>query len=444
MAVERTRNAQRFRHRRNPKGIRPALDTIARVPNSEVNAAVNAEQLRAEVRAWLEAHWQPGRTATEWLDLVIDARWAAPSWPTEWFGRGLPPEVGAVVEEEFRKLDAPGAGHDVTNLWANTVLAHGSDALRSEFLRPLLHGRVRMCLLYSEPAAGSDLAGIQTRAVRDGDEWIVNGQKVWTSAGRQADYALLIARTDLDVPKHRGITFFFFPMRQSGVEVRPLRQATGDARFNEVFITDARVPDANRLGELNAGWWVLQTALMYERAVMGGTQRRRNEADQANAARDETSEANAPVPDLSLLDVAWRSGRSHEPAIRQELMRLYAMRTVNEWNGKRARAAMEQGSSTPLASLGKLAMSGILHFAGRLQAQILGAQALLGGADHPEAADATYSMLNAYFTSIGGGTDQIQRNIIGERILGLPKEPELDKNVPFRDVLKSPAVRRDG
>jgi alkylation response protein AidB-like acyl-CoA dehydrogenase len=404
--------------------------------------AVTEAELRAEARAWLGEHWRPATPRRAFLEAVVDDRWAAPSWPEAWFGRGVSPELARAVEEEFRAVDAPGSGQDVVNLWANTVLAFGSDDLRARFLRPLLLGDVPMCLLYSEPGAGSDLAGIQTRAERDGDEWVVNGQKVWTSGGRQAEYALLITRTDWDVPKHRGITFFFFPMRQPGVEVRPLRQATGDARFNEVFITDSRVPHANMLGELNRGWWVLQTALMYERAVMGGSARRRQE-EPAAADRDPTSEASAPVPDLVLVDLARELGRTDDPRVRQHLARLHCMRTVNAWNGARARAAMEQGSSTPLASLGKLAMSGILHYAARVQAQILGAEALLGGATSPRAADCTYSMLNAYFTSIGGGTDQIQRNIIGERILGLPKEPELDKDLPFREVRKSPAVARD-
>ena len=303
-------------------------------------------------------------------------------------------------------------------------------------LRPLLLGKIDMCLLYSEPGAGSDLASVQTKAERDGDEWIVTGQKVWTSGGRQAEYALLIARTDWDVPKHRGITFFFLPMKQPGVEVRPIRQATGDSRFNEVFLTDARVADANRLGELNGGWWVLQTALMYERAVMGVSQRR-NETKKLD--RDPTSEWSAPIPDVSLVELARSRNRSTDPLVRQDLARLHCLRTVNEWNGRRAKAAMQQGSSTPLASLGKLAMSGILHFAGRLQVSLLGMEGTLGGPDQPEAADAAYALHNAFFTSIGGGTDQIQRNIIGERILGLPKEPELDKDIPFREVRTSPA-----
>jgi alkylation response protein AidB-like acyl-CoA dehydrogenase len=395
--------------------------------------------VRAEARDWLATHHRPGVDPKDWLAMVVDAGWSAPSWPVEWFGRGISPDAARAVDEEFKAAGAGGYGQDVTNLWANTVLAFGQDDLKRQVLRPLLLQQLDMCLLYSEPGAGSDLASIQTRAERDGDEWIVNGQKVWTSGGRQAQYALLITRTDWDAPKHRGITFFFFPMRQPGVEVRPIRQATGDARFNEVFITDARVPDSHRLGELNAGWWVLQTALMYERAVMGVTQRRDDARERAKVARDPTSEWSAPIPDLVLVELARSRGRHTDPLVRQDLARLHCLRTVNEWNGRRAKALMEQGSSTPLASLGKLAMSQILHFAGRLQVGLLGADATLAGEQWPEAADATYAMLNAYFTSIGGGTDQIQRNIIGERILGLPKEPEVDKDVPFRAVRTSPA-----
>jgi alkylation response protein AidB-like acyl-CoA dehydrogenase len=393
--------------------------------------------VRAEVRAWLAEHWRPERSRRDFIEAAVDAGWSAPTWPAAWFGRGLGPDLARVVVEEFRRADAPAAGQDAFNLWANTVLAYGTDALKAQFLRPLLLGEVNMCLLYSEPGAGSDLASIQTRAERDGDEFVVNGQKVWTSGGRQADYALLITRTDWDQPKHRGITFFFLPMHQQGVEVRPLRQATGDSRFNEVFLTDARVPAANMLGEENQGWWVLQTALQYERAVMGEAHRRRESDEVAGADRDPTSEATAPLPDLVLTELAQKLGRAQDPHIRQALMRLWCLRTVNGWNGARARAEIEQGSSSPVASLGKLAMSQILHYAASVQAEILGAEAMLGGAQHPIAADNTYALLNAFFTSIGGGTDQIQRNIIGERILGLPKEPEVDKNVPFREVRKA-------
>jgi len=231
------------------------------------------------------------------------------------------------------------------------------------------------------------------------------------------------------------LSFFLIPMKQEGIEVRPLRQATGDSRFNEVFLTDARVPHANMLGELNAGWWVLTSALAYERAAMGATQNR--DASQGQQERSSSSEASAPIPDLSLQQLARERGRTADMRVRQQLMVLHSWRVLNEWNNRRAKAAIEQGTTTPVVSLGKLAMSRMLHYAGRLQAEILGAEATLGVSSSADAGDATYSMLNAYFTSIGGGTDQIQRNIIGERILGLPKEPELDKALPFREIINA-------
>lgn len=399
-----------------------------------------ADRVRTEVRSWLAESWgseQADRDRSAWLERVIDSGWAAPSWPVDRHGRGLDPALSRVVDEEFRALGATGTGQDMVNLWANTLLAYGSDDLKDRFIRPLMLGEVDMCLLYSEPGAGSDLAGIQTSAVRDGDEWVVNGQKVWTSGGRQAQYALLIARTDWDVPKHQGITFFFFPMTQDGVEVRALRQATGDSRFNEVFLTDARVHDANRLGPINHGWRVLQTALAYERVAMGSSQRRRATSSDREAVRSADDERSAPAPDLSLLDLARDVGKADDPVTRQKLMRLRAMWQVNEWNGQRAKAELENGTSSSTASLGKLAMSGILHYAGSLQTELLGVEATIGGLDSPRSADATYALLNAFFTSIGGGTDQIQRNIIGERILGLPKEPSVDRDLPFRDVPKA-------
>ncbi|CAB4557824.1 MAG: acyl-CoA dehydrogenase family protein [Actinomycetes bacterium] len=392
-----------------------------------------------EAQEFLADHWSPDVDRRAWMELVVDERWAVLRWPEEWYGRGLADDEAKEVEALFAAAGAPGPGQDITNLWAGTMLAGGSDDLKRQFLRPLLLDQVAMCLLYSEPGAGSDLAGIRTSAVRDGDEWIVNGQKVWTSGARGADYGMLIARTDWDQPKHRGITFFWFPMHQPGVEIRPLRQATGDARFNEVFLTDARVPDSHRLGELGGGWWVLQTALAYERAAMGATRR-----GPATGVLGATGRAHGRIPaaDVSLLDLARRVGKADDPAVRQALMELHCARTVNDWNAERAKAVMRAGGSSPLASLGKLAFSQILHRAGRLQGHLLGVEATLDGDEFPTARDHNYSQLNAYFFSIGGGTDQIQRNIIGERILGLPKEPEVDRDVPFREVPASGQPRR--
>jgi alkylation response protein AidB-like acyl-CoA dehydrogenase len=308
---------------------------------------------------------------------------------------------------------------DRFNLWAGTVAAHGSAMLQEQFLPRLRANQIGMCLLYSEPEAGSDLANVRTRAERDGDGYVVNGQKVWTSGARSAEYAFLLARTDWSAPKHQGISFFFFPMRQPGVEIRPLRQATGDARFNEVFLTDARVPAANMLGAPGEGWRVLQTALGYERVVMGVIA-----GGGESGTAQSSGEWQVPTPDLSLVALAQALGVAGDPVLRQGIARLHCMRTVNGWNTRRAGAALSADRASSVASLGKLAMSGILHYAASLEAQIRGAAATVVGPgdEWKGSADGAYSLLNAYFTSIGGGTDQIQRNIIAERVLGLPKE----------------------
>ena len=393
------------------------------------------EQLEAEVTAWLAANWTGlpahhesfGRDPrSDWLAKVRDAGWAVPRWDAEWHGRGLSNDQARIVERAFAAVGAPGAGQDRSNLWANTALAHASDSFKRQIVPQLLAGEVGMCLLYSEPGAGSDLAAVRTRADKvpdaEGGGWRVTGQKVWTSGAAVADYGMLIARTDWEVPKHRGISFFFLPMKQEGVEVRPLRQITDEAHFNEVFITDAFVPEENLLGPLNGGWSVLQTALAYERSVMG------------DAARGPRSGVGGPKGDDSLLGLAREAGRLDDPVVRQDVAQVIAWRVLNKLNTARAKAELAQGTSSSIMSLGKLAMSRILHEEARVRGMLLGPESLLEGPNHPRAEDANFLALNAYFTSIGGGTDQIQRNIIGERVLGLPREPEVDRTVPFRDV----------
>jgi alkylation response protein AidB-like acyl-CoA dehydrogenase len=387
----------------------------------------DTETLRQEAAAFLKANWDPSKRSDPvfmkaWLPKVVEARFAALRWKDGQFGRGLSDRDARVIEREFQAVGAPGTGQDRTNLWANTLLACGTDALKAKLLGPLLRGEVGMCLLYSEPGAGSDLAGIRTRADLEGDHYVVNGQKVWTSSAATADYGMLIARTNWDVPKHRGISFFFCPMKQPGVDVRPLRQITNESHFNEVFLTGAIVPAENLLGELGQGWGVLQTALAYERSVMG---------EGARGPRSGVAESTTEEP---LIALARESGALADPLIRQDLARVIAYKKLNALNTARAKADLAQGTSSPVMSLGKLAMSRILHEEARLRTAILGAGSLLEGKEHPRAEDANFLTLNAYFTSIGGGTDQIQRNIIGERVLGLPKEPEIDRDIPFREV----------
>ncbi|HEX7826731.1 MAG TPA: acyl-CoA dehydrogenase family protein, partial [Mycobacterium sp.] len=365
--------------------------------------------------------WVSSPERIAWMEKVLDAGYAVPTYPAQWYGRDYPNDLAAVIEQEFRAAKAPGARMDKYSIPANTVLKFGSDALKHELLRGFLTERSRTCLLYSEPGAGSDLAGVRTTAVRDGQDWVVNGQKVWTSGAATSEYALLIARTDWDVPKHAGISFFMIPMRQPGIEVRPLVQITGESHFNEVFITDARVPDANLLGGEGNGWRVLQTALAYERSIMGDTGR---------ASRNRSSADD-------LVGLAREHERLDDPVIRQRLADVLALRELNALNNARAKAETAQGTSSSIMSLGKLAMSGILHGEAALKTEIIGAEALLAGPDNPEADDVNFLALNAFFTSIGGGTDQIQRNIIGERVLGLPKEPEVDRDIPFRQARRS-------
>lgn len=390
-----------------------------------------AEDLRAEVADWLSRHWAglpqapdawsgtPERSA--WLEQVLDAGYAVPTWPVSWYGRGYDNELAAVIEQEFAAAGAPGARQDKYNIAANTALRYGSEKLKNDVIRDALTGRASFCLFYSEPGAGSDLAGVRTTAIRDGDHWVVNGQKVWTSGAATADYALMIARTDWDVPKHRGLSYFVVPMKQPGIEVRPLVQITGESHFNQVFITDAIVPLEYLVGEIGNGWRVLQTALAYERSIMG---------DGARASR------HGSLAD-DLVGLARARGKLSDPVVRDRLATVLALRELNALNNARAKADAEQGTSSPVMSLGKLAMGVLLHAEARLRAEILGAQVLLAGRENPEADDVNFLALNAFFTSIGGGTDQIQRNIIAERVLRLPKEPEVDRDVPFRDVRRS-------
>ncbi len=390
-----------------------------------------AAELRAEVAAWLREHWlglpeasnwdraDPQRVA--WLDQVLEAGYAVPTWPADWFGRGYPNELAAVIEAEFAAAGAPGACQDKYNIGANTALKYGTDRLKHDLIRDLLTARVATCLFYSEPGSGSDLASVRTTAVLDGDHWVVNGQKVWTSGAATADYALMIARTDWDMPKHRGLSYFVVPMKQPGIEVRPLVQITGEAHFNEVFITNAIVPADYLVGSEGDGWRVLNTALAYERSIMG---------DGARASR------HGSLAD-DLIGLAREHDRLGDPVIRRQLAGVLALRELNALNNARAKADAQQGTTSSVMSLGKLAMGMLLHAEARMRTEIIGAESLLAGPQNAEADDVNFLTLNAFFTSIGGGTNQIQRNIIAERVLGLPKEPEIDKHIPFRDVRRS-------
>src|SRR5215467_8200820 len=229
-------------------------------------STVSEAQVRAEVREWLAANWDPDMSLVEWRSRLADSGWGMPQWPREWYGRGLPVGLARMVEEEFANVGAVGVARSgVRLLAAATLLEHGTDFQKKKFLRRILTGEDAWCQLFSEPGSGSDLAGATTRAEFDGAQWIVNGQKVWNTSAHHADFGLLVARTDWDAPKHQGLTYLVLDMRQPGVEVRPLKQMNFHSSFNEVFLSDAEVPAENVVGQPGAGWAVALTTLAYER-----------------------------------------------------------------------------------------------------------------------------------------------------------------------------------
>jgi alkylation response protein AidB-like acyl-CoA dehydrogenase len=331
-------------------------------------------------------------------------------------------------------------------LVAPTVLAHGSEEVQKRLLRPILTGEHKWCQLFSEPGNGSDLAGLTTKAERDGDEWVVNGQKVWNSGAHQAAYGMLLARTDWEVPKHKGITFFALPMLQPGVEVRPLRQMNGHATFNEVFFSDARVPHENLVGAPGDGWRVTVTTLAHERGAATGRRPRFPRENVGRTVREAATEAaeyyktyewypqRAGRPDLALPQ-ARELGRDTDPVVRQGLAGLRAATSTSEWSGKRAQASRAQGRPPgPEGSLAKLNASVIARASARVHSAIAGAYGMLSGPDGTADGLVAEVLVSVPGQSIAGGTDEIQHNILGERVLGLPKEPQVDADMPFREV----------
>jgi alkylation response protein AidB-like acyl-CoA dehydrogenase len=418
-----------------------------------------ASSVRREARDWIEESFDPELSVRAWLERLADSGWAAPGWPAEWYGRGLPPDLTVVVYEEFNRVEAPGppAGLGIM-LAAPTIIANGSDDLKRQFIRAMLVGDDLWCQLFSEPGAGSDLAGLQTRAERDGDEFIVNGQKVWTSGGQIADYGMLLARTDPDVPKHRGISYFALPMNQPGVEVRPLIQMTGESGFSEVFFSDARVPASAIIGELNGGWAVALSTLGFERTSLGtasgqgfrlsapGGSRFLQQQEASVGEFIAASKSNARSFGTGstamtgggigpLVALAAELGRVHDTEVRQQIVRLYTLASANSWNGQRASAALKAGGRAgPEASLGKLMASRVARQWRDTASLVAGPQAMLAGDDGPLDGRLASQMLATPGPSIYGGSDQIQRNIISERVLGLPREADPSRTMPFREL----------
>ncbi|HWE54538.1 MAG TPA: acyl-CoA dehydrogenase family protein [Acidimicrobiales bacterium] len=419
-----------------------------------------------EVKEWLSSNWDPDLTVGEWWERFGTSGWAAPMLPPDAYGKGLSRAEAVRVQEaiaDFGALPAPG-GLGLL-LAGPTIATHGTPEQVERYVKAIVTGQEAWCQLFSEPGAGSDLAGLTTKAEKDGDEWIITGQKVWTSGGQIADMGMLIARTNPEAPKHQGITYFAFDMKQPGVEVRPLREMTGRALFNEVFINEARVPDHAMIGGLNNGWAVANTTLAFERAGLGagGGSAAASTAVPGTIAGDlgkrvgdmvrSRSRGGAGGPggmgsQFKLLSaLAEQTGAISDAGVRQDLTQLYTLTEIARYMGLRQKALRETGGDIPgMGNIAKLSMSIILRLTRDLGPRILGPRGMLHAYDNegsdalsdlpggPMGAGITEMVLFAQAPQIYGGTDQVQRNIIGERVLGLPKEPNNDKVTPFRDL----------
>ena len=394
-----------------------------------------ADDVREEFSAWLPGAWNPEMSLREWREVFVDSGWSVPHWPANRFGRALPAWSEGVVTRVLRKAGVPGLPiGGGTSLAAPTILEHGTDDMQQRFLRDILVGATTWCQLFSEPGAGSDLAGLSTRAVRDGDEWIVNGQKVWNTSAHHADYGILLARTDTDAPKHSGITYFVVPMKQEGVLVRPLRQMNHHRSFNEVFFTDARIPADWIVGEVNKGWSVALTTLAHERkfgATFGdqrtpGTGRAAREAHAEWLEYMETYKwypQRAGRVDMIASRLA-ETGHDSNAVSRDEAMKVIALQRVSALTAERARVQRELGNPPGAeGSVGKLATSMAARGASHVHAMVTGADAMIDSPDAVANGVIAEIILSVPGQSIAGGTDEIQRNILGERILGLPREP---------------------
>jgi alkylation response protein AidB-like acyl-CoA dehydrogenase len=391
---------------------------------------------RAEARAWLETHAPAFATGDgpvsvyitdpederrhlaacrAWQAHKYDHGWAGITWPTQYGGRGGTPTEDAIFRaEEARFLSAWGVFAVGIGMAGPTLMAHGSEDQKQRFLQPMLRGDEVWCQLFSEPNAGSDLGGLATSAVRDGDEWVVNGQKVWNSGAHYSDWGILLTRTNLDAPKNRGITYFLVDMRTPGIETRPLRQITGAAHFNEVFLTDVRIPHANVLGDVDGGWGPMMTTLANERNLIGSASR-------------------SPFP--GSVELARRMGLADDPTTRQRLAQSFVRHEILKYLGYRLKTAAAKGIAPgPESSILKLYVSQHLSAEADMLMARLGPHATLWAGDAPDDGSWQMDFLGQWNPKIGGGTDQIQRNTIGDKVLGLPPEPRVDKGIPFRSI----------
>ena len=420
-----------------------------------------------ELRAWLGENWDPDITVAEWWERLGLAGWAAPSLPENAYGKGLARNDAVRVSEAIGEHGALGPpGGLGLLLAAPTIAAHGTQEQIDLYVRDIVTGQKAWCQLFSEPVAGSDLAGLQTRAEQDGDEWIVNGQKVWTSGGHYADLGMLIARTNSDAPKHQGISYFAIDMHQPGMDIRPLKEMTGRALFNEVFMTDARTTTDALIGDQNNGWAVTNTTLAFERAGLGsgGGSAATSAALPGTVAGHLDQAAGGFVKNRRsggagggfrgaggmLIELAKSNGTIDDPTVRQDLMRLHTIQEIGRMQTLRLKALKAKGEDLPgFGNIGKLSMSDMMRLQRDLGLRIIGAGGMLHAYDADGKAQldvATKEPVHGFVTELAlfaqappiyGGTDQVQRNIIGERVLGLPKDPGFDRTTPFSELPKN-------
>ena len=405
--------------------------------------------VRTEVRVWLEANWDPQLTVREWWRRLAESGWAYPAWPVEWFGKGLNSDDSGIVRAAIKEVGALPPPHGIgQTMGAPVILQYGTEEQKQRWLPKIATGEEAWCQFFSEPDAGSDLASLNTRAVRDGDEWVVNGQKVWNSGTLTADRAVMPMRTDPELPKHRGISFFIIDVDQPGIEIRPIKQLNGEAHFNETFFTDARVRQADMIGDVNNGWMVTLATLANERtayaagADYGGHQASPGEkggdldltcAEVQRRFREEaTSQASFPLGDArALAELAKEFGRLDEPVLRDRLMKLHCVAEATRLTAIRAKAAADAGKTPgPESSLGHISGVHLARATRDLGLDIIGAQGTLLD-DGPHRGAIAMMALGSLVHGIQGGSEQIQRNIVGERVLGLPKEPQVDRDLPF-------------
>ena len=423
-----------------------------------------------ELDAWLAANWDPDLTVAEWWQRLGTAGWSAPALPTNAYGKGLSRHEAIAVGHRIVRYGAVAAPGGLGMLLAApTIAVNGTQEQIDEYVLPIVTGQQAWCQLFSEPGAGSDLAGLGCKAVKDGEEWIVNGQKVWTSGGQIADMGMLIARTNPEAPKHQGITWFACEMHQEGVDIRPLREMTGRSLFNEVFLSDARVRDDATIGGTNNGWAVANTTLMFERSglgagghsaaalagagtVVGDLPKRVGDFARPAGPSGGSGGGGAMAAGAMTLftQMAKDNGTISDATVRQDLMRLHTLHEVGRMLALRVKAEKSAGRDIAGApNIAKLSMSEIMRQSRDLGFGLAGAGGMLhayNSADRKALDDATGRPMLAFVTEMGlfaqgppiyGGTDQVQRNILGERALGLPKEPNNDRTLSWSELPKN-------